>query len=301
MHLLIPYVHLAGHSDPMFGEFTYGDVRQRARQLRATLEKGDYVFFHASRSGKKYITAYYVVDRVLDTTAACRDRAIVVKYKNPHILECLDGERPLDDADDVIVFGDPITSHLLDRALPFDQGLAEQLSLGIRFPPRRTEAQAIGSTTRSWRQLTDEDVDVLLTAIRREQTTPRPRSLRSTDEVTETIERDVEELLAGCSELIGPDLTLEGRQVEVDGGRIDLLFKGKRGSRVVVEVKLNRIGRGALQQVRNYVDALKAEGYRQVSGVLVCAGVMPAYENELRRQRHVRILIYGWDLKVQPW
>lgn len=301
MHLLIPYRYLAGHSDPMFSEFTYGDVRQRARQLKATLGKGDYVFFHASRGGKKHITAYYVVDRVLDTAVACQDKTIVVKYKNPHILECLDGERPLDDDDDVIVFGDPITSHVLDHALPFDQGLAEQLSLGIRFPPRRTEAQAIGSATRSWRQLTDEDVDVLLSAIRREQTTPRPRSLRSTDEVTETIERDVEELLAGCSELIGPGLTLEERQREVEGGRIDLLFKGKHGSRVVVEVKLNRIGRGALQQVRNYVDALKAEGYRQVSGVLVCAGVMPAYENELRRQRRVRILIYGWDLKVQPW
>jgi hypothetical protein len=62
MNLLIPYVYLYGHNDPLFEEFTYGDVKTRARKLRNKLKKGDYVFFHTSMGGKKYITAYYVVD-----------------------------------------------------------------------------------------------------------------------------------------------------------------------------------------------------------------------------------------------
>ena len=93
MNLLIPYVYLYGHNDPLFKEFTYGDVKTRARKLRNSLKKGDYVFFHTSIGGKKYITAYYVVDRVLDTAEAIKDRNIRVKYNNPHIREFLSGER----------------------------------------------------------------------------------------------------------------------------------------------------------------------------------------------------------------
>jgi hypothetical protein len=42
MNLLIPYVYLYGHNDPLFEEFTYGDVKTRARKLRNSLKKGDY-------------------------------------------------------------------------------------------------------------------------------------------------------------------------------------------------------------------------------------------------------------------
>jgi len=34
MNLLIPYVHLYDHPDPLFEEFTYGDVGARARKLK---------------------------------------------------------------------------------------------------------------------------------------------------------------------------------------------------------------------------------------------------------------------------
>lgn len=93
MNLLIPYKYLRHHNDPKFDEFTYGDSGGRARKLKKDLRKGDYVFFHASTGGKKCITAYYVVDRVLDTVEACKNDDIVRKYKNPHILECQRGER----------------------------------------------------------------------------------------------------------------------------------------------------------------------------------------------------------------
>lgn len=73
MNLLIPYVHLYNHPDPLFDEFTYGDSGARARKLKNDLNKGDYVFFHTSTGGKKYITGYYVVERVIDTIEVIKD------------------------------------------------------------------------------------------------------------------------------------------------------------------------------------------------------------------------------------
>jgi len=82
MNLLIPYVYLYGHPDPLFKEFTYGDGGKRARKLK-TLKTGDYIFFHTSIGGKRYINAYYLVDRVMDTKDAVKDRNILAKYENP--------------------------------------------------------------------------------------------------------------------------------------------------------------------------------------------------------------------------
>jgi hypothetical protein len=128
MNLLIPYVHLYAHPDPLFTEFTYGDASRRAKILKNKLNKGDDVFFHTTIRNKKYITAYYVVDRVLDTPEAVKDRNIVAKYKNPHIVDFLDPEKGKY-KEDVVLFGDPITSRVLDKPLLFDRSLAEKLSL----------------------------------------------------------------------------------------------------------------------------------------------------------------------------
>jgi len=301
MHLLIPYVKLLHHKDPDFDEFTYGDVGQRARKLKSDLIKGDYVFFHTSKGGKKYITAYYVVDRVLDTLEACRERAIREKYKNPHIRECLAGERPSPNDDDAILFGDPITSRALDRPLLFDRCLAEKLSLNIAFPSSRSETQVIGSATRSWRRLSDKDVDILFNAISTEQNRVRPAMLRSAEEVAETIEKDIEDYIARNPRLIGKGLTLAERQLPIAVGRLDLLFKDRKGNLVVVEVKSNRIGRQGLHQIQNYIHDLRKQTKKKVTGIIVCSGVMPAYEDDLRKQKKVPILAYGWNMRVQPW
>ena len=56
MHLLIPYVNLYNHPDPLFDEYTYGEGDSRAKKLKNDVKKGDYVFFHTSKRGKKYGT-----------------------------------------------------------------------------------------------------------------------------------------------------------------------------------------------------------------------------------------------------
>jgi hypothetical protein len=44
MNLLIPYVYLYDHPDPLFEEFTYGDIRARARKLKKFLKRGTMSF-----------------------------------------------------------------------------------------------------------------------------------------------------------------------------------------------------------------------------------------------------------------
>jgi len=301
MNLLIPYVRRYDHNDPLFDEFTYGDVGARGRKLRGTLAKGDYVFFHTAFGGKKYITAYYVVDRILDTAIATEDVNIVAKHHNPHLSDFLAGKRTAK-ADDAILFGDPITSRILKRPLPFDKALAQKLSLKIGFRKGKTEAQSIGSATRAWRKLTDKDAEVLLKKIKvHEEEGISAEAILSTDEVGEILERDIEGLLVKNPGLIGKSLKLTGRQVYTSVGRIDLLFKDRGGNFVVVELKLGRIGHDAINQLRQYMNCLKKETKRKVTGIIVCKGVMPAFEEDFRKLRSIKIFCYGWQLRVYPW
>lgn len=301
MNLLVPYVYLYDHNDPLFDEFTYGNVGTRARKLKNDLKRGDYIFFHTSIGEKKYITAYYLVGWVSDTAKAIEDRNIVAKYKNPHITEFLSGERT-DEDDNVVVFGDPITSRILERPLLFDKTLAEKLSLNIKFPKVRTETQAIGSATRQWRELTDKDVEILIEAIMLYKKEARGiETVLSTDEVTEVIEKDIEGFIEKNPTLIGESLKLEKRQLGTPVGRIDLLFKDKNGNLIVVELKLNKIGREAINQLRRYMNWIKKETKKEVTGVIVCRGVMSAFEEDLKKLKDIKIFCYGWQLKVYPW
>lgn len=300
MHLLIPYVQLS-YPDPAFSEFTYGDVSQRARKLKSDLNKGDYIFFHTSTHGKKYITAYYIVDRVLNTSDVCQDKALMAKYKNPHIAEWLTGKRPKNNDDDAIVFGDPITSHVFEKPLLFDKHLAGKLSLDIKFRTSMSETQAIVSSTRAWRELSDKDVDFLLNAIIAEKESVQQFSLLSSEEVTETLERDIERYIARNPVLLGKGLTLASQQKSIGDGRLDLLLENSQGNLVVVEVKYGRIGRDAIHQIKSYIHDLKKEMGKTISGVIVCAGVMPAYKDELKKQKDIQIFVYGWDMRVEKW
>ncbi|MBK7920252.1 MAG: DUF91 domain-containing protein [Chloroflexi bacterium] len=232
-----------------------------------------------------------------------KNTAIRLKYKrNPHLIECIAGTRPIDHKDDVIVFGDPITSYILERPLLFNKKLASKLSLNIKFPLGRSETQSIGSATRAWRQLSDQDVEGLLNEIALEEERFHSQHLKSIEEVADVLEKDIEDHIANNPALIARGLKLSDRQLRIKPGRVDLLLKDEQGNLTVVEVKLNKVGRSALQQIRRYVHELKQnESDKTVNGVLVCSGVMPAYENDLRKQNDIRIMVYGWDLVIQKW
>jgi len=201
-----------------------------------------------------------------------------------------------------VLFGDPVESRVLERPLLFDRTLADKLTLGIEFPANRTETQAIGSATRAWRQLTDQDMDTLLAEIKAyEEAGISPQTILSTDEVTEIIEKDLEGFIEGDPSLIGKSMRITDRQLETPVGRIDLLLESDIGDLVVVELKIGRIGRDAITQLRRYMDWLGKQSGKRVSGVVVCKGVMPAFEAELEQIENITILCYGWQLKAYRW
>lgn len=298
MNLLIPYVYLYNHPDPLFDEFTYGEAGSRARKIKKEIKKGDYVFFHTSTGGKKYITAYYVVDRILDTTEVLQNNQITAKHKNPHMLEF----NSSNNKDDVILFGDPITSRILKRPLLFDKTLSSKLSLNIRFQKGKTETQVIGSATRAHRKLSRRDVDILLKSISiNEDKAVGIDKVLSIDEVTEIIEKDIEGFIEKKSSLLGKSLILKRRQMDTPVGRIDLLFEDIKGNPIVVELKLNKIGREAIKQIRRYMKWVEKETKKDTTGIIVCSGVMPAFQEDLKKLNKIKIFCYGWQLTVHPW
>lgn len=301
MNLLIPYVHIPGHNDPDFAEFTYGDIGPRARTL-LTLNRGDVIFFHTAINHRKFITAYYVVDRTLRSQEAASQPLVVAKYHNPHIRDHVTAPRSLRADRDAVVFGDPILSRSLAPPLPFDKRLASRLSLQIKFPAGRSDVTVIGSATRSWRHLTNRDVRTIFAAICAWSSKSQPLDIvRSTEEVAEVIEKDIEDHVAKHPELLGRGLTLDQRQVPIPSGRIDLLLKDRYGNEVVVEVKQHRIGREALHQLHSYIAEVRKNTSAHVTGILLCSGVMPAFERDIRAAKNVRVAVYGWRLEVQPW
>lgn len=151
-NLLVKYIFREdNHVDPNFTYLTYGDSGNRGVQIMNTISSGDYMFFHTSFNGKAYITAYYYVEKVLN-----RD-------ENEAEITCLKTDSRVDD---VVILGSRERSKILTYPLPFERQLAEELiSLGIdssRFNTGQSELQTISNSTRTHRDLSNTDVELLL-------------------------------------------------------------------------------------------------------------------------------------------
>lgn len=130
----------------------------------------------------------------------------------------------------------------------------------------------------------------------------RDTIILTTEEVSQVVEKHIEGLLATNPSLIRHSVTSVKRQVETDEGRIDLLLDTKSGHITVIEVKLHRIGRDAVKQLRNYMKWVRKGRQKQsVSGVLVCEGVLPAFTEDLVKLKDIKVMCYGWQLKLRQW
>jgi len=121
----------------------------------------------------------------------------------------------------------------------------------------------------------------------------------STDEVTEIIEKDLENFIEKNPRLIGESLIIKARQFYTPRGRIDLLLEDPDGTPVIVELKIDKIGREAINQLRRYMDWINNDTHRKSRGILVCKGVMPAFEEDFKKLSGIKIYRYGWELKIE--
>jgi len=294
MNYLAPYVLWMDPPDPAFDEFTYGEHGRRSRRLLRNVHEGDYIFFHTTIHGQKVISAYFVVDRVIRTTDVQKDPRLMAKYHNPH----LENDDP--DETDVIVFGDPIVSKLLRRPLVFDKQLAKNLDLGIEFRTDRSETQSIGWACREWRELSRDRVEYLLGRIEDwEKESIGENTFFTSDEIAQILERDLENYIVREPQILGKGLRVVKRQMVTPTGRLDVLLEDRKGNPVVVELKLDMIGRDAVKQLKKYMRFIRQQTNKRVSGILVCRGIYPAFEEELSELDDISIFLYGWKMDIK--
>lgn len=84
---------------------------------------------------------------------------------------------------------------------------------------------------------------------------------------TETEEK-LEELLVASPDLLMPGLTLVGRQLETEGGPLDLLGVDEDGRLVVFELKKGTLTRDAVAQVVDYTSDLFVQGATYVTNLV---------------------------------
>lgn len=289
-----------GHEDPTLDEYTYGDLRDNGKRLQS-LHKGDFLFFHKTIYDKRYITAYYIVEEVHLVENALQDELIMRKYKNPHLQKDIIELQK----DETIVFGDPIRSKVLEVPLELTPSLLKQLSKPANLNPNQTLLAAMSSALRAWKELDDNDIKLLLDLIEKNDSGGRlKKTVLSSEEVFQVLERDIERYIIDNPELIAKGFVIEKSQLTFqDGSRLDLLLNNPdTKERIVVEIKKGKVGRDAKQQIKRYMKLCKEElGYEYVRGIIVCAGILPYYEDEMVKAKKENIIVktYGWKLDFE--
>ncbi|WP_019415910.1 endonuclease NucS domain-containing protein [Paenisporosarcina sp. TG20] len=301
---LIPYLDPKrndGEEDPLFSEYTYGDKGGRGYTLKNKVFKGDYLFFHTSIKNKRFITAFYEVEEVMDIQKARADKIIMMKYRNPHLISTKIQDN------EVIVFGNPIKSVVLHTPLEINRAVLGELSILFTPSPNQTELGALSSKFRNWSALTDVQIKLLLQKVNdlHNQSYLRQKQL-SSDEIRQLSEADIEQFLANNPSVLDKDLIFLGRQHQlIDGKRLDLLVKNVKTQQIyIVEIKKNEIGPEVLKQIKGYIKRYEdEENIKDVKGIIVCKGILPHFEAEVVKQltkEKIQIYQYGWMFSIQP-
>jgi hypothetical protein len=91
------------------------------------------------------------------------------------------------------------------------------------------------------------------------------------------LEKDIENLIAKYPEEIfpGESFNLIGQQVDIQGRRIDILFKDMHDRNIIIEVKRGILSREASGQIAEYYGLLKNENNNQIFELILCANIIP--------------------------
>lgn len=155
-HMLITYSKDCadtGHVDPNFTHLVYGDSNNRGTILLNNLQRSSYVFFNTTIDCKRYITAYFYVEKIL--VKGIDD----VEINNLNELGCAAA------SDEVIIVGNRNKSKVLTLPLLLDKDLLLKLnSFNVNenyFSSKKSELQAISYKTYNPTKLTEEEKDKL--------------------------------------------------------------------------------------------------------------------------------------------
>jgi hypothetical protein len=94
-------------------------------------------------------------------------------------------------------------------------------------------------------------------------------------------ERNFEDVLVKYPELIEPGLRLIGRQVVVEGRRLDLLFEDSLMRRLLIELKWGPIKDAHVGQIMAYAGSLRSNDDPDLRVVLIGTRVPPSFQRAL--------------------
>lgn len=158
--ILITYTPLEEHIDPNYNYLIYGESSRKAVHIKNVLKdnsskdnQGMYLFFNTKINDKRYITAYFSIDKVLHRG---EDDEEISK-----LPEC---SAKLNDT--LIITGERNNSKILIHPLLLDKALALSLySLGFQeaeFVEEEKELSCISNKTRMHRLLSEADTKILI-------------------------------------------------------------------------------------------------------------------------------------------
>lgn len=288
-----------GHEDPMLREYTYGESGSNTEKL-LKVQKGDFLFFHKTIHNKRYITAYYMVEEVALIKDIKQHRLIMNKYDNPHLKKEIKQLTP----SECIAFGNPIQSKVLQVPLEITPELLSKLSRPANLNPSQTLLSAISSALRTWKELNQSDINLLLDLIEQNESKGRlTNRILTAEEVFQILERDIEKFIISNPAILGANYTIEKSQhVFSDESRLDLLLRDTSNNEfIVVEIKKGPIDRNALNQIKHYIKLCKEElKLHTVKGILVGNGIAPSFEDDITKAKRDGIIVrnYGWGFTI---
>lgn len=153
-HILVTYsaeCAEGGHIDPNFTKLVYGNANKNGKILNKHLSNGSYLFFNARIGNKRYITAYYYVEKVL------------LKGRDDSEIAALDCDAK---DDEVIIIGSRNFSKILTLPLELNKELLLKLKSYHAdeeyFDNKNTELVAIKDKTLNPTVITEDEKDLLI-------------------------------------------------------------------------------------------------------------------------------------------
>nr|WP_256558350.1 endonuclease NucS domain-containing protein [Halobacillus sp. A1] len=137
-----------------------------------------------------------------------------------------------------------------------------KLSKRTNLNPKQDPLAAKSSALRDWKLLNNDDVTFLFDLIdNNEQEGRLVNDAISTTEIFEILERDIEKFILNDPSVLGEGLQLKKSQYFfADGSRLDLLlYQPDEEKWIVVEVKKDKVGRQAKNQIKHYMKLCNKE------------------------------------------
>ena len=153
-HMLVTYSAECakyGHVDSNFTQLVYGNGGNKGEALKNNLSEGSYLFFNARIGNKRYITAYFYIEKIL------------IKGKNDAEIEALNCHAK---DDDFVFIGSRQFSKVLTIPLELDKSLLLRLSsykaTEEYFASKSSELVAIKDKTLNPTVITEKEKELLI-------------------------------------------------------------------------------------------------------------------------------------------